>query len=39
MKLPAIQGRKWNYVLLAFAVPVSFILILMIIGGYMPFGN
>ena len=39
MKLPAINGRKWNYVLLAFAVPVFFFVVLMIIGGYMPFGN
>ena len=39
MKLPQINKFKWNYLALAFAVPVVFILFVMLIGGYEPFGN
>lgn len=39
MKLPQINKFKWNYLALAFAIPVVFILFVMLIGGYEPFGN
>jgi len=39
MKLPLINNRKWNYLALAFAIPVVCFVVLMIIGGYTPFGK
>ena len=39
MKLPQLKNHKWNYSALAFAFPVVAILMIMIIGGYTPFGN
>ena len=39
MKLPQIKKFKWNYPALAFAFPVVCFLILMIGGGYAPFGR
>ena len=39
MRLPQIKKFKWNYPALAFAFPVVCFLILMIGGGYAPFGN
>jgi len=39
MKLPPLKNRNWNYLAIAFAVPTTCILVLMMIGGYMPFGN
>jgi len=39
MKLPPLNNRKWNYLALAFAVPVVCFLVLMICGGYSPFGK
>ncbi len=39
MKLSALGQRRWPYLVLAFAFPVVCFLILMIIGGYSPFGN
>ncbi len=39
MKLPQIKNHKWNYLALAFAVPVVGLLCIMLCGGYEPFGN
>ncbi len=39
MYLPQLKNRKWNYPLLAFLFPVLCFLILMIGGGYTPFGE
>ena len=39
MNLPKLNDRKWIYLALAFAFPVVCFLILMIIGGYTPFGD
>ena len=39
MKLPTVKDRKWNYLALAFAFPFVGMLILMLIAGYVPFGN
>jgi len=39
MKLPQIKQHKWNYLALAFFLPVLFLLALMLFGGYEPFGN
>ena len=39
MNLPRLKYGKWNYTALAFAFPVIGVLILMIIGGYTPFGD
>ncbi len=39
MKLPQLQGRKWNYSALSFAFPFASIVCLMIIVGCTPFGN
>ncbi|MCD7754965.1 MAG: YfhO family protein [Firmicutes bacterium] len=39
MKLPQLKKPKWNYPALAFLFPVIGILVLMMIGGYTPFGS
>ncbi len=39
MQLPKLKTGKWNYLALAFAFPVIGFLILMMIGGYTPFGQ
>ncbi len=39
MQLPRLKEGKWNYLLLAFAMPVVGILLLMMIAGCTPFGN
>ncbi len=39
MQLPQLKNGKWNYLALAFAFPVIGFLILMMIGGYTPFGQ
>ena len=39
MQLPKLKNGKWNYLVLAFAFPVLGFLILMMIGGYTPFGQ
>lgn len=39
MKLPQLRGRKWNYSALAFALPFTAIVCLMIIVGCTPFGK
>ena len=39
MKLPQIKHIKWNYLVLAFALPVIGMLSVMLFGGYEPFGN
>ncbi len=39
MKLPQLRDRKWNYSALAFALPFTAIVCLMIIIGCTPFGN
>ena len=39
MKLPQIKNFKWNYLALAFAVPVVSMLAVMLCGSYEPFGN
>ena len=39
MKLPQLKNLNWNYLVLAFAFPVMGMLILMMIGGYTPFGQ
>ena len=39
MNLPRLKYGKWNYTALAFAFPVIGILIVMMIGGYTPFGE
>ena len=39
MKLPKLKNGKWNYLALAFAVPVVCFLFLMLIAGYSPFGK
>ncbi len=38
MKLPQLNKPKWTYLAIAFALPVLGFLVLMIIGGYTPFG-
>ena len=39
MKIPQVKGIKWNYLALAFAVPVVCFLFLMLVAGYAPFGK
>jgi len=39
MKLSQLAQRKWNYTALAFVFPFAGMLILMMIGGYSPFGK
>ena len=39
MKLPENKRIKWNYLAIAFAIPVISLLVLMIIGRYEPFGD
>ena len=39
MNLPRLKYGKWNYTALAFAFPVIGVVLLMIIGGYTPFGE
>ena len=39
MKLPEVKRIKWNYLAVAFAIPVVSMLVLMIIGRYEPFGD
>ena len=39
MKLPEIKNRKWNYLAIAFALPLLCFLGIMVAGGYEPFGN
>ncbi len=39
MQLPQLKNGKWNYLALAFVFPVIGILVLMMVGGYTPFGQ
>ena len=39
MILPQLKKGKWNYLAFAFAFPCVGILVLMMIAGYVPFGN
>ena len=39
MKLPQNKYIKWNYLAIAFLIPVTGILFIMLCGGYEPFGN
>jgi len=39
MQLPKLKNGKWNYLALSFAFPVFGIVVLMMIGGYTPFGQ
>ncbi len=39
MKLPLRNRFRWNYLALAFAIPVVGMLIIMLIGQYQPFGS
>ena len=39
MKLPQLNRIRWNYLALAFTVPVVCLFAVMICGGYEPFGN
>ena len=39
MNLPQLKNGKWNYLLIAFLFPVIGFIILMMIGGYTPFGR
>ena len=39
MKLPQLKKGKWNYLAFAFAFPCVGMLVLMMIAGYVPFGN
>jgi len=39
MKLPQLKKFKWNYLALAFAVPMVCFLFLMLVAGYSPFGK
>ena len=39
MKLPHIKKFRWNYLAIAFAIPVVSLFVIMIFGGYEPFGN
>ena len=39
MKLPHTKTFKWNYLALAFALPFIGFLMIMLCGGYEPFGN
>ena len=39
MQLPKLKNGKWNYLALSFAFPILGFLILMMIGGYTPFGQ
>lgn len=39
MKLPQLNKIKWNYLALAFAVPVVCLLAVMLCGGYSPFSK
>ena len=39
MKLPQLQNRKWNYPALAFALPFTAFLVLMMVVGCTPFGD
>ena len=39
MKLPELKRFKWNYLLIAFFIPVVIFLALMILGGITPFGS
>ena len=39
MKLTQIVNRKWNYLLIAFFIPIVSIMMIQLCGGYQPFGN
>ena len=39
MKLPSLKNIKWNYLLLAFLVPMAGMCVLMIIRSFEPFGS
>ena len=39
MKLPPVRNHKWNYLALSFVFPLTGMLVLMLIAGYVPFGN
>ena len=39
MKLPQLNKMKWNYKALAFFLPFISIVLIMIVGGYTPFGD
>ena len=39
MKLSQLVNRKWNYLLIAFFIPVVSIMMIQLCGGYQPFGN
>ena len=39
MRLPQLKKRQWNYLLLAYLLPMTFYVILMAFAGYTPFGD
>ena len=39
MKLSQLVNRKWNYLLIAFIIPIVSIMMIQLCGGYQPFGN
>ncbi|MBQ9839245.1 MAG: YfhO family protein [Oscillospiraceae bacterium] len=39
MKLPQVKRFKWNYLLLAFLLPLLGVMTIQLFGGYSPFGN
>ena len=39
MKLSQLANRKWNYLLIAFFIPVVSIMMIQLCGGYQPFGD
>ena len=39
MKLTRLIQRKWNYLLIAFIIPIVSIMMIQLCGGYQPFGN
>lgn len=39
MKLSQLTQRKWNYLAISFLIPVFAIVMVMLIGGYTPFGK
>ena len=39
MKLTQLTNRKWNYLLIAFFIPVVSIMMIQLCGGYQPFGD
>ena len=39
MKLSQIANRKWNYLAIAFIIPVVSIMMIQLCGGYAPFGD